>query len=218
MKFRDVALGTRATKTIPLPLVHEPGGPDKAPSPLLAIRVLSGEETAEIIDKALDYARRPGKPEPKAGDPLYELGIRVHTLHLACVDPDAPNPESPDARFFSSIDEILGSHLIGRDVIYYLYEAYEAWQDHCAPQPREIDGTEFWAKITELAKSNDPLAFERYRPATRWNLARSMAILLLNSLAPKSPSGSASDSSGANEKSEPSPGKSDEATDSGEAS
>lgn len=193
MKFRDIALGNRATKTIPLPLVRDPGAEATA-APMVALRVLNGEEHAEVLEKALQFAKSGGSESPEAGDPLYQFGIQVHTVLVACVDPDAPNPESPDARFFSSVDEIMSSPLIGKDVISYLYELQQAWQEHCSPRVNELTQAEYYNQVAELAKSTDPLGFVALPLGTRWSLARTMAEQLLILLTAKSSSSETSSS------------------------
>src|SRR5690606_28166855 len=154
-------------------------------------------ENKETVEYALKYAKDGGVSDPKAGHPLYEMGIRIKTLHLACLDPDHSNPDSPDARFFSSEDEIRQDWTLGRDGIWYLYDLQEAWQDACAPQPAKMGLGEFFKEVGLLAESDDPFYFERFRPAMRASFARTMAKQLLILLQLKSEPGqnSATDSS-----------------------
>lgn len=189
MKFSKIRKGKLATRVIELPLVTGPGEPPQLIQ--VGIRVLSPDETAETLVFARDFAIARKNPDPKPGDPLYELGIRVGTLLLACFDPDAEDPLSVSARFFASEKEILGAHEIGRDGIHFLYEHQEAWQDACSPQPSKMGEGEFWKSVMELVNSDDPLACERWRPATRASFMRTMAqtLLLLISQMPKSQSG-----------------------------
>jgi hypothetical protein len=188
VKFDQIIKGKRATTLVDLRLVGSPGEDQKTYK--VMIRVLSGAETSACVKFAIEYARKGGVANPKAGDPLYELGLRVQTLFLACLDPDHPDPDSESARFFSSCDVILDAPDIGRDGIHFLYEAQEAWQDACSPQPPKISAAEFFGEVALLAESEDPLALERYRPATRASLVRFMAKLLLDLLQSKSTSGS----------------------------
>lgn len=196
MKFAQVIKGTRATTVIDMPLMVAPTEGAEPPIVRVGMRALSAGETRETVDFALEYAKRGAAPAPRAGDPLYEMGIRVKTLHLAFFDPDHPHPDSEEARFFASPEQIESAVEIGRDTIWYLYEAQEAWQDACSPQPSKMGIGEFWKEVEELANSTDPFYFERLRPATRVSFARSMAKQLLLLLGAKSPVGSkiASDS------------------------
>lgn len=188
MKFKDVIKGTRAVRTIPFPLFQNPDSTEPQKAIDVGLRPLNGTELADVLEQAAFKAKEKGVAEPKAGDPLYDFWLQVHTIFLGCVDPDDPKPESSDARFFSSIDEILSAPNLGRDGIAYLYEAQEAWQAHCSPGTRNEDQS-FWGQVTELAATNDPLGFAALHPTSRWIFARSMAVQLLSLLQSKSPSG-----------------------------
>lgn len=192
MKFSQIKKGTRQVKTVPLPVLLDPSQPREEVQ--VGLRCLSGSDSTEVLESTAEFARERGSKNPQAGDPLYELGLRVYTLLFACVDPDNPDPESEGARFFSSVDEILekgqgGSPILGRDGISYLFEAQEAWQDHCAPQISKLSEEEAWQKIKEVAASEDPLVFANMQPALQWNLARFMAERLLIFQRSKSVSG-----------------------------
>jgi hypothetical protein len=195
VKFNQVVKGKRAVRVVDLPLVADPA--EEPTSVKVALRVLSDSENKETVEYALKYAKDGGASDPKAGHPLYEMGIRIKTLHLACLDPDHPNPDSPDARFFSSEDEIRQDWRLGRDGIWYLYDLQDAWQDACSPQPSKMGMGEFYREVELLANSDDPFYFERFRPAMRASFARTMASQLWILLTHKSESGqsSATDSS-----------------------
>jgi hypothetical protein len=189
MRFSDILKGTNVYRVIDFPLA---GLPESKQVAKIKLRCLRGDESAQILGDAAGFAKsRNGTPS--AGDPLYELGLRVHTILIGCVDPDHPDPESESARFFASVDEVLESPLIGRDGIWFLYECQESWQDHVSPNLTAMSEGEFYRKIVEVAESNDPLVFAGWRPAIQWSFMRSMAHQLLIVLQDKSSSGQSSD-------------------------
>jgi hypothetical protein len=193
LKFEQITKGKRAVRVIDLPLMSEPD-PSGAPRTVrVALRVLTSAETTETVAFGLAYAQKHGSTAPKAGDPLYETGVRVKTLLLACLDPDNPDPDSEDARFFSSEEQIEASPEIGRDGIWLLYQLQEAWQDACSPQPAKMGLGEYYREVELLAKSDDPFYLERFRPALRASFARSMASQLWTLLASSLISGSSSE-------------------------
>lgn len=195
MKYRDIVLGTRATTTIPFPTVRDPSSEAEPKPVLVSLRMLNVDEGAEVLSKAPAFAIARGAKDPKAGDELYELGRQVYTVFLSCVDPDDPEPESPGARFFSSVDEILQDKSLGRDAIAYLYEAQCAWQAHCSPR-KDNQTQDFWKEVVELARSNDPLEFVALQPVSQWIFARSMAAMLWHLQTNRSSSGSPTETPG----------------------
>ena len=190
-KFADIARGTRATRTVDLPL-------DGDAVAKVLVRPLNGLETGRVVAEARAYAiaevRKARKddsrepPEPKEGERLYDLGYMAATLAVACEDPAAPGTP-----FFTDAQEIL-QHL-DADRIVLLYEQQQAWQDACAPSPARMDAGAFLAMVVTLAGEDEGSAdspFDRLRPALRRSWARTIASLYANSLTPKSRSGSPS--------------------------
>lgn len=192
MKFSQLKKGKRAVRTVELPLVGEPGDRN---SVTVGLRVLAAEESSDILKAARAFAVEGGVKDPKPDDALYQLGIRIHTVFTACVDSDfVGDPASDEARFFSSLKELMSSPEIGDDGVSFLYEHWLAWQDACSPQPTKMGEAEFWAKVSEVALSDDPLVCVQWRPATLASFVRSMAQALLTSLTLKSEPGSPSES------------------------
>lgn len=181
MKFSDLR-NSRASRAVPkvvtLPVYT---GGDAREEVKVGLRFIGGGESASIMVSAGEFAIANGAKDPKPGDALFELGLRVHTLLVACVDPDEAG--TAGARFFDSIDQILekgeADPMLGRDGIAFLFEEHEAWQDFCGPQPPGLSDETLWTKVMEVAASEDPLVFEALRPSTRWRLARFMASQLL---------------------------------------
>lgn len=180
-RFHQIAKGTRARHPVPLPL---PTGETAT----VAVRALLDAEDDEIDVAAREYAKARGVEDPKPGNTVYERGHALHTLLLACSDPDSPD-ENP-APFFSSIEEIRQG--LDRDRIAYLLTAQQVWQDKCAPQQLQLSGDEFIAKVVEVATSEDERPFLRMRPGLQWIFMRTLAGQCMNSPELKSLSGSAS--------------------------
>src|SRR5688572_14057525 len=178
MKLRDIAKGTRAIRRVKLPLVNircdllpdlpelaEQRAADKAAieaaqpgqaSPVapdatveVGLRVLTGEETAEVLQKAAEFARERGSTDPKPGDPLYDFGEMVHRVVIAAVDPES-DPTKPE-KFFASVEELLSSPHVGRDGIVLLAEQHETWQDLCSPQALKLSPDELIGFVVKAA-------------------------------------------------------------------
>jgi hypothetical protein len=173
-RFNSILKGTLARKPITVPMW---GG---ATFTCDVVPLLGGVE-AEVLKAAREFAQKRGIAEPRNGDPIYELGIWVHTLLHACKDHETP-AEAP-APFFESADEIL-DHL-DRDRIALLFEAQQSWQDHCAPRPRSMDTAEYFKAVIDHAiapEDAEELPFERFAPILRRGFVHFMARQLYASL------------------------------------
>ena len=175
---------------------EHPDAPEQDDDILVGVRVLSGLEIAGVLEDARKFAKARGVDDPKEGNPLYDLGVSVHTLAVAYIDPDATDPESPAARFFDGgVQQILDDPNLGRDGIIYLHEQQETWQDLCSPQASKVDAGTFDAVLTDLAGEGGFSFFCQLRPGLRWVYMRSMASLLVSLQTAKSAPGSYSETS-----------------------
>lgn len=165
--------------------------PSDVPSTVkVDVRVLSAAEESEALQFARDYAVKRGG-EPKAEDPLYDLGLMIGTLVLALIDWESP--ADAVVPFFESAAEV---EELDRDRIAYLYEQQQTWQDECAPQAAALTEEQFFHWVVTLAASETPQnPFAYTRPGLRWSLTRTMAGLLLSSHLGKLPPGWLSSSS-----------------------
>jgi hypothetical protein len=179
--FGQIAKGKRARKRITFPLLAGTSADGAADARVeVDLVVLTGIEEADVLAKARTFAKERGVDDPRDGQPIYDLAQWVHTLAIACVDPDSPE-DAPRPFFEGGAAQILGSELLGRDVISYLYEHQQAWQDQVSPRARTIGPAELVAHVVEIAASEDPTPFLRLAPVLRWSLHRSMAVALLSS-------------------------------------
>src|SRR6185503_10971841 len=130
-RFENILKGKKARKPVEFPAPIDAENPEK--KTLVDLVVLSGDEEAAAIQAARAYAKAKGADEPKAGDPHFDLGLMVHTLARACLDPDAPGSF---AFFFAvtegseDFDEMAKSILgrLDRERIAYLHGLQQVWQ------------------------------------------------------------------------------------------
>lgn len=184
VKFSSLQLGARAERTVELPGILHEGKPVS-----VLLRPLTGVEESDVLRRGFEFAIQEGNAQPRAGDPLYDLGVMVHTLAIGCLDPESP-AEGRTAFFDGGAPQILKE--LGRETIHFIYQRHELWQDECSPYVRNMSGTELMNKIEEVAASMDDGPFLRMSPATRWNFTRTTARLLLDSREAKSAPGEAS--------------------------
>lgn len=188
MKFAQIAKGTRAEKSVPMPGVLAPDG-----SPVtFLVRPLTGAEESDVVAGAIAHARAKGVTNPKPGDELYDLGRMAHTLAIAALDSDSPS--NARTTFFAGVDEILGQLHV--ENISFLYRHHELWQEECSPYERALDHPTLLQKVSEVAAAGGEASFIRMSPLTQWSFVRFLAAHVLTSLAPKSPSSSPSDGDG----------------------
>src|SRR4051812_6340335 len=129
--FSSILLGTRATTRVLLPL---PGVAEPVP---VAVRPLSGTEEGAVLERARAYAVAKGVADPKDGDRLYDLGLMVHVLAIACVDVDDPTRPF----FDKGAQQVLDN--LDADRIALLYEAQQVWQEECSPRKSKMNPGEW---------------------------------------------------------------------------
>lgn len=190
MKLRDIQLGTRAIKRIPLPLVNR-ANPLTGDLPELAsqrltdasaafaagqqptpdhvdvgVRALTPDELADVYSKASEFARSKGG-EARDTDPIYNLGLHIYVCAIACVDPDT-NPADPDPFFGKRGDlesaalELLSSSHIGRDGIAYLANAQGVWQDLISPSAMRMSPRQLVDAVAKLGSEDTQVAFDTF--------------------------------------------------------
>ena len=162
------------------------------------LAVLSGEDHGLILEFAASFARE-RNGEPKSGDPLFEFGRDVKTVHLSAIDPES-SEEKPEA-FFSSTDEVLAG--LDRDRIQLLAEKQRTHQDVVSPYQQAMSSEQFFANIAQIAEAEegDDLPFETWAPSLRLSFVRTTARWLIEmassaSQTPKSPTTSGAEGEG----------------------
>lgn len=174
MKFSLLQRGTRAEREVELPGATTP----EATAVKMMLRPLTGAEEATVLEEARRFARGRGVDDPKRGDALYDLGAMVHTLALACLDPDSPS--SLRAAFFDQGATQILEH-VSRETIAYLYERQEAWQAECSPYRHQMTAAELLDAAKKEAASDDERFFSQLSPATRWSFTHILACVVVNS-------------------------------------
>lgn len=171
-RFRQIVRGIAARHKVELPL---PGGG----SDVVAVRPLNDIDDSRIDDAALEYAKEHGVSEDhaKPGNGIYDRAHALHTLLIACSDPDSPD-EAP-VPYFESIAEIQAG--LDRDRIAILLAAQQIHQERCSPRALTMSGDDVFVTMFELATSEDERPFVRLQPGMQWILLRTLAALVLNS-------------------------------------
>jgi len=202
MKLRDLAKGNRAVKAVPFRLAN---APDAKPVPpgddvvldewtvLIGVRVLTGNEIADVYEKAEADARRKGVKEWLDTHPLCRLYEMVHLVAAACVD--VPARAEP---FFASAAEVLIPPEVCEDNIAYLYEQQRAWQDECSLRSnRPLSVTETMALLAQEAErpENAQTPFSHLRAASQPSFFHTTALLFQNLLTLSALSTSSDDTS-----------------------
>lgn len=185
-KFSSIIQGPRVRKTVELPLpgatVDRDTGAWVGPTIKLDVRALRGDEHDTVLAESRKYAVSKGLTDPKEGDDLFERGRIIHTLLLACVDVDSPINEP--APFFASANEILSSEVLTPEVLAYLYEHQQLWQDEVNPLLKSLSPVEFANAVLSTAEgeNGDMSFFVSSRPGMQWSFMLSMAKLLAGSM------------------------------------
>jgi hypothetical protein len=183
-RFSQIARGTLARHVGELPM---PNGQIEK----IAVRPLLDDDDDQIETQALAYATQRGVADPKAGHPIYDRGVALYTLLLACSDPDSP--DGAPVPYFDNIEQIRTG--LDRHRIAWLLAAQQVWEDTCSPRTLKMSPNEFVAHIMEVAVSKDEAPFLRLRPGLQWILLRTLAKQYISSPEPRSLYGLVSESS-----------------------
>ena len=191
-KFSDVVQGTRARKAIKLPLpgahVDDETGQWVGPVVELLVRPLREDEYTEVLKVARTFAVKNGLAEPGDGDPLYEQGKMTQTLALACLDIESPDNEA--MLFFDGVDsktkeqigafaQIQRSEMMSAEVLAYLYQQQQIFQDEVNPLLKTMSPSSFMAAAIKTAQG-DMSFFVNSRPGMQWSFLRTSVCQLLH--------------------------------------
>ncbi|RYE77944.1 MAG: hypothetical protein EOO74_06085, partial [Myxococcales bacterium] len=206
-RWADVRAGTRARRRVFLPLgataapmpkvapdgtvEMPPPDPDAIP---LDLRILAPGETADVLKRARADAVDAGVPDPKDGNPIYDLAEMEHTLLLACTDVDSPL-DAPRP-FFDSIEQIRSEPRLDRERIAYLHAMQQRWQAECSPHLRNASAEETQGALLALGvlpEDESMRFFDSLGPGLQWTYTRILALRHVTSLTPRSPTSSPSE-------------------------
>jgi hypothetical protein len=210
-KFKDIMQGTRAVKVIDLPLANVTFGvqkdtteqirerelnPDAYRARKVGLRALLPFERERVLELACNRTKERGGT-PDESSPLYRHALAIYTVAAACVDPDAQPGTDAELYFGDTIEDAAealrkSAHMTD-DVVFYLREMQECWQDQINPQALTIADSELYEVTQKGAADAD--FFHYFRPGMLVNLAHILALQLLASLEDKLPDSPASTSS-----------------------
>jgi len=221
MRFNQIpehlTSGFRALKIIELPLTTQPHG-IQADTPeqqearggtepvkvMVGLRALTPGERADVLASAHAYAVRKGASGDVEQGAGYSQALAVYTVAAATIDPDSDR-RRPLLFFGDTLEDaantIRSSPLMTDDIVLYLRERQESWQDEVNPQALTVKDSELYDIARKAAESADFLHF--MRPALLIALTRTLASLLLTSLEDSSTIISASQMVGENSSESP---------------
>lgn len=145
-----------------------------------AVRPTTGTEEGVILERATEYAIARHAAKVESGNPLFDLGIMLHTLAIVCVDPDSP-PDNREPFWDAGADQIANA--MDTEQIAWLYAVFERWQDECSPTVRSMSGPALVQRLVDIAGADgdDARFFDGMRLGTLVILLRTTAKLLLTS-------------------------------------
>jgi len=193
--YSSITQGTRLRKRVTLP---RPGavldletGKWKGPTFELDVRALTAGEADRVESEARAYAKGLTSDTDSVDD-LVDRGRKLHTIALAYVDVDSP-PNAPMPVFDGGVEQIVASEELTPELIEFLYEQQQIWQDETNPLVSKMKPVDFVNAVVRTAtgEDGDMSFFVSARPGMRWSFALSMARLLATSQTLKSLSGSA---------------------------
>jgi hypothetical protein len=162
--------------------------PEAYPRLKVGVRALLPFEREKVLELAGARAKAKGGTAEEA-NPLYRHAMAIYTVAVACVDPETLSGDAP-LFFGDTIEEaaekLRTSRHITDDIVLFLREQQEIWQDQINPQALTIADNELWSVAQKAAESEDFLHY--FRPGMLARLAHLLAGLLLNAHEDKLPS------------------------------
>ena len=170
MRFSQAELGTRAERPIEFTIKGTPVS--------FALRPLTGAEEGLALSRATEYAKAKNAAKVEPGNPIFDLGLMVHALAIACVDVDSP--AAARAPYFDGGAEQIFANLDTEEIA-FLHARYELWQEECSPSKRAQSGAELVAMLVKIVEAEDDLPFVSARPGMLLSLLRITGSLCLRS-------------------------------------
>ncbi len=172
MKFSNVVKGKRAEERIEVPGLKDEKGD---PFAVLAVP-LTGLEYESACTFARARAVEKGVATPGMGDPIYDLALMAFVLSVGCLDPDS-DEKNRTSSFKDALEVLTHLH---PEMIVYLHERHELWQNECSPNVHSFEGGEagLYAAVSEVAGPTGRATFMRFSPNTRLVFSLSTARIL----------------------------------------
>lgn len=198
-RFKKHLQGIRPRKTVILPFLGASFDMKTAewsgPIDKVDLRPLGPDEYDLVLARAAkfvkDHGREPGEDENE----LYERGKIVHTLAIACIDPDEPTDSVEPGKYFESWEEIHTAKSLTPEILDYLIHQQRCWQDEVSPLRRNMSEEDYIDGVRKLAEGE--LDFFLYmRSGMQLSFALSMARQLSRLMKNESPTSSSPAASG----------------------
>lgn len=189
--------GFRALKIIELPLTVQPHGiqvdkPEQVEARaghepvkvMIGLRALTPGERELVLSAARARAISSGvSGEDIERSAVYNQALALYTVAAATVDPESDR-RTPLLFFGDTLEQaaetIRTSPLMTDDIVLYLRERQECFQDEINPQALTVRDSELYDIAKKAAEDGDFLHF--MRPALLISLSRTLAITLLASV------------------------------------
>jgi len=113
----------------------------------LELRLLDVGDVTAALREGRAYAKKNGVEAPAADDVLFARGKMIHTLLLACCDPDSPLDKP--VRFFDDVEQI--ERMLDDARIAYVYQEQQDFQGEFSPSPVGVRPEEFVTLVTACA-------------------------------------------------------------------
>jgi hypothetical protein len=209
--------GFRAIKLIELPLANQSHGiqvdtPEQIAARdgnepirvMVGLRALTPEERGDVLSAAFARSVSKGSTGEIEQSAIYQQNLAIYTVAAAAIDPDS---DRRSLRLFfgenleNAADTIRKSPLMTDDILVYLRERQESFQDEINPQALSIKDNELYDITKRAAASEDFLWC--MRPGMLVKFSHSLAVLLLSSLGENSGDATISITDGENSKAKP---------------
>ena len=173
VSYIDVAKGVQARKVVHLRTIGMPSTAEAIP---VALVPLLFDTDSDALEYACEYAKKRKVENPKPGDPLYERGLMLYTVLLACIDVDSPL-DKPEP-FFANEQEIT-KHL-DPDRVSVLFHQQRAGQSMISPLPKTLDPGTYIAILASQMRAPEvaDLPFDALPLAMRRSFLAQSALLL----------------------------------------
>lgn len=145
----------------------------------VGLQILGIADEVAALARARSYAVEHGVTDPSETDPLYEQGLAIATVALACVEHDSPR-DAP-VRVFESEEALVQNKLVPRELVAYLYARYRFMVDTHSPRKFDVTRDQIFAMV-KSAQEDDPIPFCDSRAGIQWLSFRFLAVLLGDSL------------------------------------
>jgi hypothetical protein len=200
MKLREIRKGTRAVRPVLMrlanaPAVDTPDWESDENTIKVGIRVLTGAEISEALQKAQESVAKAGVPQWLGTHPLCRLHEMAHTVAIGCVDDE----KRGEPFFVGGFDEVMASPEIGSANIAFLFEQVELWNEEVNGRSAKLTSEQLISAVVQEAERPEHAPerfFSRLSPASRVSCFHSLAELLSNLLMSRSlstaPDGSSS--------------------------